>query len=200
MSQYNEDEIILELLERLDGTYVDIGAGHPVSNSNTWALYQRGVTGLLIEPLPEMCRLLREKRPKDTVEQVAAGCFSETSRLFIGGHGTSTGLSSLVEGWCPDEHIHGTMLTNIERTKDILDRNPEIRDRALLCSIDVEGYEEFVIRGIDFGSFRPELFVVESLEHGTSRKTHQEWEGILTGNGYAFVGTGNNGLNRFYKK
>ena len=50
-SQCEEDEILREFLPG-GGTYVDIGAGEPVQCSNTWAFYERGWRGLLVEEFP----------------------------------------------------------------------------------------------------------------------------------------------------
>src|ERR1700757_1387281 len=47
--------------------YVDIGANHPISLSNTFLLYEAGACGVLIEPDPKNAALLRAKRPRDIV-------------------------------------------------------------------------------------------------------------------------------------
>jgi hypothetical protein len=49
-SQDGEDAIIAELCPEPTGVYVDVGAGDPVSCSNTFQLWRRGWRGLLIEP------------------------------------------------------------------------------------------------------------------------------------------------------
>lgn len=59
-SQFEEDGIIAELLPQRCGVYVDIGAYHPISDSNTYALYQRGWHGLAIDPL-DFSELYRKK-------------------------------------------------------------------------------------------------------------------------------------------
>jgi len=197
MSQYDEDEIIERLLGDKTGTYVDIGAGHPYHLSNTWALYERGMTGLLIEPIPEMADLLREDRPLDKVEQVAAFNDNKISSFYVGGIGNTTGLSSMNKDWLPSDCIHREIEVVVRRTQDILNCYPEIRDNAVLCSIDVEGSERNVIEGIDFRLFRPFLFVIESLESKMLKPTHSQWENLLIG--YEFVEESENGLNRFYR-
>jgi len=47
--------------------YCDIGANHPRTLNNTFALYQRGASGVLVEPDPDLCGALRKERPRDTV-------------------------------------------------------------------------------------------------------------------------------------
>jgi hypothetical protein len=76
--------------------------------------------------------------------------------------------------------------------------------------IDVEGAERAVLEGADFSRHRPWIVLVESVEpvvlDGTQPKepgvilpppsTHDQWESLLTTNGYQFVLF--DGLNRFY--
>lgn len=50
-SQHNEQEFILARAPRT-GTFLDIGAWHPTKFSNTRALYERGWSGVLVEPSP----------------------------------------------------------------------------------------------------------------------------------------------------
>jgi hypothetical protein len=45
--------------------YPDIGAAHPVQHSNTFHFYERGWSGLCVEPNPEFFALYRTYRPRD---------------------------------------------------------------------------------------------------------------------------------------
>ena len=42
--------------------FVEVGANDPERYSQTWALEQRGWTGVLVEPLPDLAKKLREQR------------------------------------------------------------------------------------------------------------------------------------------
>jgi len=52
-------------LDKIDGKYIDIGAGYPIEISNTFMLYEKGWSGLCIEP----CKLYHPgwpvNRPRD---------------------------------------------------------------------------------------------------------------------------------------
>lgn len=48
------------------GFYVEVGAGHPVEGSLTYALYQAGWRGLTVEPKSEVADLFVRERPEDT--------------------------------------------------------------------------------------------------------------------------------------
>ena len=74
-SSYGEDALFNGILKRLSwimekdlfkpSTYIDIGAFHPIKESNTYFLYKRGWFGTLIEPNSYINVLTHEARPKD---------------------------------------------------------------------------------------------------------------------------------------
>ncbi|NWG23742.1 MAG: FkbM family methyltransferase, partial [Pseudorhodoplanes sp.] len=67
-SQRFEDFYLLSCFgERADGFYIDIGAGHPVFDNVTFALYLRGWRGIAGEPNPALAALSRGVRPRDEV-------------------------------------------------------------------------------------------------------------------------------------
>ena len=75
-SQYGEDLIISKLLPENFGTYIDIGAGRPIEGSNTYLLYRRGYSGILVEPISLNQKLARIFRARDTRISVLCGATS----------------------------------------------------------------------------------------------------------------------------
>jgi len=70
----SESELVWNYFgNRHDGIFVEVGANHPVNRSQTWFLESKGWSGVLIEPNPDLCELLRDQRPKSRVFQVAVG-------------------------------------------------------------------------------------------------------------------------------
>jgi FkbM family methyltransferase len=72
-SQLGEERVVINILERmrsrreLDKFYLDIGAFHPVSGSNTLKLYQLGWRGIVVEPNPSKTAEWSKFRPNDVV-------------------------------------------------------------------------------------------------------------------------------------
>lgn len=58
-SQYEEEEIIRKLVPET-GCFLDVGGFHPTELSNTRALYERGWSGVIVEPSPGPLRTLIE--------------------------------------------------------------------------------------------------------------------------------------------
>jgi FkbM family methyltransferase len=63
----------LDVYDLRGGIYVDVGANHPTSISNTFLLYRHGLHGVTIEPNPELSQLHRRFRRRDVVVSVGCG-------------------------------------------------------------------------------------------------------------------------------
>ena len=75
-SQHGEDNFLKELIQGNDkakGIYIDVGANHPTSISNTYYLYRNGYNGLIVEPNVELANLHKRFRPKDRVFEIGIG-------------------------------------------------------------------------------------------------------------------------------
>ena len=192
-SQDGEDAIIAELFPDVtNGVYVDIGAGDPVSCSNTYQLWERGWRGLLVEPRKDAVYDLCSRRWGDVVYPVAASNMDGWNRLRIQGS-----VSSMLADWNIEEQT--TAWCKIETMRSILEKFPAIRDACKLCSIDVEGHEREVLEGIDWATFRPRVIVVEFIIYGVAPPHHdatEKWEPLLLANGYRPIRRTN--LNAFY--
>lgn len=77
-AQHGEDRWAWDFLRSRDlrrSLYVDVGANHPTSLSNTYLLYRMGLRGVVVEPNRELRRYHRLVRPGDIV--IEAGCGRE---------------------------------------------------------------------------------------------------------------------------
>jgi FkbM family methyltransferase len=66
---------ILALLAGMNissAVYIDVGANHPMSISNTYLLYRKGCWGVVVEPNLELAMLFERHRPRDVA--IAAAC------------------------------------------------------------------------------------------------------------------------------
>ncbi|MDQ3403563.1 MAG: FkbM family methyltransferase [Actinomycetota bacterium] len=196
-AQNAEDVVLARLFaDRATGRYVDIGAGHPESDSVTKHFHDLGWRGINIEPNPEMAGRLRAARPDDVTLSVAVGAAAGTATLHVlpENWGRSTLDADLArryrddDGWV-SEKIDVTVITLAE----LLDAHPGPVD---FLKIDVEGAERDVIAGGEWDRHRPRVVVVEATEPGAPIASHQAWEPILLDVGYRCALF--DGLNRFY--
>jgi FkbM family methyltransferase len=143
------------------GIFVEVGANHPTLRSQTWHLEQQGWSGVLVEPNPDLCELLRQARPHSRVFQVAVGNDGQTGEvdLLLGvtdGHST---LKSII-----GNPLSGKKVRVRLRTLDSILAEANI-GRIDFLSVDVEGMELAVLQGFDLQKHRPRLILIEDHRH-----------------------------------
>ncbi len=198
-AQNGEDIILWRALGEIEnGTYVDVGAADPDEDSVTKAFYQRGWRGINIEPAPEHAARLAAERTGDVLVQACAG---EPDGSIVLHHVVGTGLSSVVDDSI--DALDGTdyevidVVVPVRRLDEILADAGWTPDQPIhFLKIDVEGFEESVIRSIDLDVWRPWVIVAESTRPRSTEQAHHGWEPILLEHGYEFCFF--DGLNRYY--
>lgn len=180
-SQYGEFDTLRKLLPFEGGIYVDVGASHPRDCSNTWEFYRLGWRGLLIEPLSDCWPALLMERPEDYLFPGAASDANGYATLY-----RNRSVSSLDPDWWPEKAAGMPVVT--ERLEDILKRYPSVDwGKTDLLSIDVEGHEGAVLRGINWSTFKPKAVIIEWCRH-SGEDLSGAWRGILEEQGYKKVG------------
>jgi FkbM family methyltransferase len=193
-----EDVILQRVFADVEsGCYVDIGASHPVLDSNTYALYRKGWRGICVEPLGYV-DLWNDERIEDIFVNAAAGAAAGETRFHVyrDTPQISTASSATAAAWRedgrkPDQTVRVPVLS----LTDLLDEHLDGRPIHLL-SIDVEGMEKDVLAGLDLHRYRPWIVVIEATRPGTPEPGHESWEPLLLAAGYTMVYR--DGLNRFY--
>lgn len=172
-SQHGEDEQLVKDLKDLinDGYYVDVGANLPASLSNTYRLYCMGMRGVCVEPNPTLAKLLMRYRPGDEVVGAAIGPDPGLLRFYeMSYHALSTFSAEVAE----ERKRNGVRLVR-ESLRPLFplsillrDCTPKDRKVFALLSVDVEGWDEVVLRSNDWERFRPRLVLVESNESASA--------------------------------
>ncbi|MEP6941978.1 MAG: FkbM family methyltransferase [Betaproteobacteria bacterium] len=195
-AQNYEDVMLWRALKDVrNGRYIDVGAQDPDVDSVTRAFYDRGWSGINIEPVAKYHDLLAKCRPRD-VNLLAAlgGAAAELPFFEI----PDSGLSTLDPDIADRHRAAGRIVTTRQvrqRTLDDVWREHVVGDVHFL-KIDAEGSETDVLRGISFAEHRPWIVLVEAVAPLSQTPKHQGWEFVLTDAGYTFAYF--DGLNRFY--
>ena len=202
-----EDFILDTMFSHIkEGFYIDVGANSPWLLSATKNLYDRGWTGINIEPLLECFNDLQAERIRDINLNCGCGSSEGKTTLLIDApkNNWTGGLSS-----CSQETINNPnwklynsknalekRTITIKKLTDICNEyKNRINQRIHLLKIDVEGAEKDVLLGFDF-AVRPWIISLESTEPCTDIPTFQKWEYLLTNKGYRFIFQYK--VNRFY--
>jgi len=178
------------------GTYIDVGAGHPIADNVSFWFYERGWQGVVVEPQPELAALYQRLRPRDLVVRGLVGrhCgeidFHVVERL----HGLSTTMQDVAQ----KAKAFGVGYQTVRMPVTTLARLCESHnlDSIDFLKIDVEGAEGDVLFGGDWKRFRPKVIVAEAVTPMASVPSWQDWEPFLMAQGYRFVLFDT--LNRFY--
>jgi FkbM family methyltransferase len=198
-AQNMEDILLDRLFGDAKGTFMDVGANHPFLDSNTYFFYLRGWRGVNIEPTRAGHALFLEHRPEDINLAIAASdAEGELPFYEISGGEGLTGLSTLSAEIAEEHRAQGFDV--VEYRVPVHTVASVVREYRLdapdILSIDVEGHEGAVIRGLPLDSWRPKVLVIEAILPQTHAASHRSWEPILAEHGYVFATF--NGVNRVY--
>lgn len=190
----HQEDILLDRVFRgqATGTYVDVGANHPMLHSNTYFFYQRGWRGINIEPLRQHCALFHRHRPGDTTLAAAVSDREGARPFYEIPVNSELSTLSAIEA----ERIRAEGHEVVEYEVPVRSLRSIIAEHRIpppdFLSIDVERYEERVIRGMPLDVWRPGVLIVESF----ADQSYRAWERTLLDRGYLFAHY--NGVNRFY--
>ncbi|MEP4149538.1 MAG: FkbM family methyltransferase [Halioglobus sp.] len=196
-AQNLEDVVLWRALGNIEGGfYIDVGANDPVDDSVTKLFYDKGWTGINIEPIEQWHEKLELERPKDINLKVAAGDRAGELTIYdLPDTGLSTSDKATAERHEKDRGYSKNAVTVPLVTLTSICEKYSKGDIHFL-KIDVEGAEAEVIRGMDLSHIRPWILVVEATQPNLPIEDFDSWEPILVEANYKFVYF--DGLNRFY--
>lgn len=182
-SQYGEDLIINKLLDyKTKGVYLDIGANDPDLLNNTKFFYNKGWSGVNIEPNKTLFDKLSKYRTRDKNLNIGLGPkkdkipFYEMSEDTLSTFSKEDVFRMEKEGY----KIKSTKKVQVLPLKDIFNKHLYGVNVDFL-SIDVEGFEIEVLKSNDWSKFRASLIIVEINHKG------EEIMNFLEKNNYSLV-------------
>lgn len=158
-SQFGQDAFIYWMVfggkKTEDGVFLDIGGNDPININNTYLLEQKGWTGLAFEPVKAQADKWEVR--KTPCYNVAIGMTEgEVEFTEVNAHQHSgIGVISEDEGSATYK-VRQRKLSNILKEHNI--------KHVDVVSLDVEGYEMNVLKGIDFDAVDITCFCIENNE------------------------------------
>ena len=187
------DEVISKYIGTEKSLYIEIGGNDGYSQSNTKFFEQQfGWSGILIEPDPELFKKMRRNRSSQNYFAnfaCVSDDFMKESTTLIKGNLLSSVLDSKNHIADPIKHATQKNLSQFENADkievpvstltNILVKSKISRSIKFL-SLDVEGYELEVLKGLDLNKFRVEWICVEV-------RKFEEIDNYLTKKGYHLI-------------
>jgi FkbM family methyltransferase len=172
------ENIILERIfaKKTKGFYVDVGAHHPVRFSNTLNLYQKGWSGINIEPNQETIKAFKKMRPRDINLSIAISSMKNACNYYKfkepALNTTDINIVKMRErqGYkCIEKIIVPTQTLN-----QVLSKHCEKTSVIDILKIDVEGKELDVLKSNNWGKFIPKVIICEliNVDIGNLNKNH----------------------------
>jgi FkbM family methyltransferase len=198
-AQNFEDLMLYRALKGVrQGFYIDLGAAEPEMHSVTKAFYDRGWSGINVEPGQSAHARLAAARTRDV--NLNIGVWNEKGPLTMYFIDDGSELST-TNNWLMEHHLRAgrTVKEEVIQVTTLTDICSEyVRpDQPIhFLKVDVEGAEPQVFRGHDFTRWRPWIVTVESHEPERKMTHWHEADGLVVNAGYRF--TYCDGLNRFY--
>ena len=168
------DRKLTEFLDFDGGVFIEAGANDGLRQSNTYYLEKRrGWSGLLVEPVPRLAATCRKIRRRSVVVESLLVAPEDDGHsleildldlMSLFSH-QSSGLIDEVEHAAKAEEIQGITRSSLKalgRTLSSIIDEVGIGSRINLLSLDVEGFELDVLRGLDLSRHCPDFILIET--------------------------------------
>jgi FkbM family methyltransferase len=176
------DEKMLKYINYDNGFYIEIGAHDGVHNANTLYFEKyKNWHGILIEPSPHYKFLIKNRSKKNYFFNNGCSKFNNESKSTLQGNGDYSFFKHLVDKKFLNHYSNKLKLTRkkisntmvkIRTLNSILIESsaPKLID---FLSLDVEGMEIDVLKGVDFNSFNFKYLLIECSNQQKFRETNQ---------------------------
>lgn len=196
--QWAEDVLIRKLFpkSKKNGIYLDIGAYHPFTHSNTAYFWMKGWHGFNIDANPNTIKFFDKYRPEDIniwtaivpsvdyengMHQVSLMLPSKTDfSSGIAASGTVKNSVGIERGFSETQQVPAVSISALIEKNNI--RNIDY------LNIDIEGYDEVILNEIDFLLVKPTVVTVEDYSDNLETLVNSNITILMRGNGYALVG------------
>lgn len=170
-SQCGEDIIVnfaFQQLKITKPTYLDLGAHHPKYMSNTYLLYKNGNSGVCVEPDPSLFEIIKNNRKRDICLNIGVGIDSAHKNLnfyVMSSKSLNTFCKEEADRFVKEENqiIESILQVPIISINKIISEN--FKNKPNFISLDIEGMDFDVLKSLDFTTYRPEIFCVETLTY-----------------------------------
>ena len=172
-----------------NGVYIDVGCHHPFLNNNTYPLYKRNWSGINIDIDYSSIDIFNFFRPNDLNIQVGVSNIVGESDLYFYHNRAAKNTLSKVMG----SSAQKIKKINTDTLDNIIEKSKFKNKKINFLSIDVEGFELKVLKGLNLEKYKPDLIVLEYLQPNIKELSEQNIKKIQESEIYKYM------INKNYK-
>ena len=184
-SNWGVDLIIKDILKKnkKKGIYIDVGCHHPLINNNTYMLYIDGWKGINVDLDFNSIDMFNYFRPKDdNIMSALSNKKGQGDLYFFHNRAPKNTISkSRGKGAKLIKKIQINTLNNIIKNSKFNGKNIDF------LSIDVEGNELNVLKGLNFNKYRPKIISIEFIKPNVNEFYQHNIQNIEKSNIYKFM-------------
>lgn len=193
-AQAGEDAILYGIFNKKmqngeKGFYVDIGAYHPITHSNTFRFYLNGWRGINIDACPGSMILFNKIRAQDINLEIGIGKVKGESTYYLLDEKST--MNSFSKQNLNDhgmlEGVKKELQLEITTLEEIFDAHSNNFREIDFLSVDVEGLDYDVLDSNNWEKYRPKVIVVEIKCSNLEDVKNSEIYTLLTKQGYIIV-------------
>lgn len=193
-AQAGEDAILYGIFNKKmqsgeKGFYVDIGAYHPITHSNTFRFYLNGWRGINIDACPGSMILFNKIRAQDINLEIGIGKVKgESTYYLLDEKSTMNSFSKQnLNDYGMLEGVKKELQLEITTLAEIFDAHSNNFREIDFLSVDVEGLDYDVLDSNNWEKYRPKVIVVEIKCSNLEDVKNSEIYRLLTKQGYVIV-------------
>ncbi|SMD36490.1 methyltransferase, FkbM family [Reichenbachiella faecimaris] len=182
-SQAGEDIILRRIfLEKKNGFYIDIGAFHPFTASNTQHFYLNNWSGINIEPRPNSKLIFDKYRPRDKNLELGIGVEQTEMNYYEDPiHPTNNTFSEKIATSFSSPLLNPKKISVWPLSK-VLDTYLPKDQTIDFLTCDCEGYDFEVLKSNDWKKYKPTVILVE---RNFSNDQFEQIDTLLSSVGYS---------------
>lgn len=196
--QWGEDVLVRKLFDRKlsNGFYLDLGAYHPFTHSNTAYFWMKGWSGVNVDANPNTINLFNKFRPSDKNIWAAIIPQSEykngtreVSLLIPEKYDSPTGVSAtgtVVQSVANERGFSRKIKVPAKSISIILQENRI--EKLDYLNMDIEGLDESILNELDLEGLEPHVISVEDYSIGSRDIFNSKISRMMDKLGYVFVG------------
>jgi FkbM family methyltransferase len=144
--------------QKENGVFIELGANDGVTQSNTAFLEKvRKWTGILIEPSPKGYELCVKNRPKSLCFNYACVSNDYKDDFIYGDFEENSLMGSIGGDRLKSKKISQVKAITLEKILD----TTKISSNIDFLSLDTEGYELSILKGLNLDRYRPRYMLIE---------------------------------------